>query len=72
MNKKLKPCPFCGGEAQDYRVTDYPKEVGKRYSVICNRCGARITTTYQQRTQAIHDWNTRAGEDVMKNEFNKR
>jgi len=62
MTEKLKKCPFCGGEAQDYEVTDYPKEFSKRYSVICNYCGAQITTIYQQRTQAIHVWNTRVQE----------
>lgn len=39
MNKKLKPCPFCGGEATIYNFLD-----GSR--VHCLSCGAK-TATYE-------------------------
>lgn len=39
MNKKLKPCPFCGGEATIYNFLD-----GSR--VYCLSCGAK-TATYE-------------------------
>jgi hypothetical protein len=40
MLKKLKPCPFCGSQAQIRKIND------NHYAVTCvkNRVGAKITT----------------------------
>lgn len=61
--RQLKECPFCGGKAQAYEVNKYPKEIGKRYSVICTDCGASVTTTYQADCWAIKAWNKRSGNE---------
>ena len=60
MSEELKPCPFCGGEGVAYLVPDYPKKIGPRYSVICNGCGASVTTIFQYKRDAIDAWNRRA------------
>ena len=56
----LKPCPFCGGEGSAYQVLDYPEKIGPRFSVICNDCGASVTTIFQSEWTAIEAWNRRA------------
>ena len=49
---KLKPCPFCGGEAKI-------KENGAEYNYIsCKRC--KNGTAYGYQDQVIARWNTRA------------
>lgn len=64
MNKELKPCPFCGGEAEtegqrNYMGNDF------RSIVICRKCGAQIrrdgTVSVADLVykQAIEAWNTR-------------
>lgn len=60
MGENLKPCPFCGGEGSVYQVLDYPEKIGPRFSVICNGCGASVTTTFQSEWTAIEAWNRRA------------
>lgn len=45
----LKPCPFCGGEA-DYFVPTF---------IQCNKCGAR-SGYYDTYAAATAAWNTRA------------
>ena len=58
---KLKPCPFCGGEAKLRKLN---KDRG--YFVLCSKCGCR--TPYFKyryapiddlREDAIDTWNTR-------------
>lgn len=45
---KLKPCPFCGGEAAGYPYS---------WTVKCKECGTRkYGTSYEE---AIEAWNTR-------------
>lgn len=60
MGENLKPCPFCGGEGSAYQVLDYPEKIGPRFSVICNGCGASVTTIFQSEWTAIEAWNRRA------------
>lgn len=65
-NIKLKPCPFCGRQAQ--MRTSYSELSEMDYSyVICMRCGARGTTYASKRiddipgakVRAAMAWNTR-------------
>ena len=66
--EKLKPCPFCNGEAEldfahnTFSYTDKDgtiKDSGFFYVVKCTRCGCRIGI-YREPTMAIKAWNRRA------------
>ena len=52
MREKLKPCPFCGGEAE-YGLTMAGEEV---YCTACYANMPRMTTA----DETIRRWNTRA------------
>lgn len=56
--EKLKPCPFCGGEAE---VLRNPIINGAIHNAVvhCEECKAR-TTIYVFEKDAIEAWNTRA------------
>lgn len=64
---KLKPCPFCGGEAEI--IDDAMGTISR-----CRRCGAENGNgVYGEdgHKLAVKDWNTRPIEDAFKAE-NKR
>ena len=52
MTEKLKPCPFCGGEAMIISEINY-------HHVRCVKCFT-ITDWYKTKEEAIEAWNTRA------------
>lgn len=57
----LKPCPFCGGEAQ-LRVTAHiPASGGYDYNPRCGdpSCPGRITKKWNNKETAIYAWNRR-------------
>ena len=60
MRIKLKPCPFCEGEAimqqVDYWESDWRKT---EFWVYCKECGASIAKHWP-RESAIEAWNRRA------------
>lgn len=70
---ELKPCPFCGGEAeldtmQGYRALS-GGHLGNRATVYCTRCGADMGFCYEDApgtpsedivNQVVDDWNRRA------------
>ena len=59
---KLKPCPFCGGEAKlNRQITPLGK---KQWTVKCD-CGV-LFHYRNRRWKAIEAWNRRAS-DVSKN-----
>ena len=57
---KLKPCPFCGGEAEvldlSYPINMPPWEV-RGYGVVCP-CGASVRM-FDKKTEAAKAWNRR-------------
>lgn len=57
MNEKLKPCPFCGGEASP-KLAPYIGGGGCGYIVDCNECWSK-TGYYSQAAEAIDAWNRR-------------
>lgn len=67
---KLKPCPFCGGEAELYSMKrDKRKVLGIYYMIAtikCKRCPAKIEVAGQDNDRAFKNaaelWNRRAGE----------
>ena len=58
MSEKLKPCPFCGGEAMEREATYYHNT---RYYIQCTKCGAGSAFSLSEQG-AIDAWNTRAYE----------
>lgn len=60
MDNKLKPCPFCGGEAQ--LIGHSP------YSVTCRKCRA-TTVICNTPDVAIDAWNNRVQPTFTPNEF---
>ena len=63
MSKELKPCPFCGGEAE---IIDYPlKSDDELFAVICtnNNCLVHPETPYYLgKERACRAWNRRVKE----------
>lgn len=64
-NVELKPCPFCGGEAETHEehtdnggVEMYYREY-HNYTVQCKECGANITNCWGGMEQVIKQWNER-------------
>ena len=63
----LKPCPFCGGEAEI--DTETVREMGchwDSYFVICSKCEARsvgIDERFEEMDKIIEDWNRRVNDD---------
>jgi len=57
MNTELKPCPFCGGEAE---ITQYG-DSRKSTQYECTDCGCRLETGEEFNHGAA--WNTRANGD---------
>lgn len=60
MTNELKPCPFCGGEAEFERVGT------ERYStiVVCTECGARHESGDVREVAGI-SWNNRPYENKL-------
>lgn len=54
---ELKPCPFCGGEAEI--LTAESMHGGNLYGVMCDCCAGRADV-YDTEAEAIEAWNTRA------------
>ena len=58
---KLKPCPFCGGEA---RINKGHSRLAEWYTVSCSKCHVTQTVRYIKPEKAIEAWNTRADADI--------
>jgi Lar family restriction alleviation protein len=52
--KPLKPCPFCGGNAEVAEPI-----CGEDYFVKCVNCGCRTSYFYRAKEEAIKAWNKR-------------
>ena len=55
--QELKPCPFCGGEAEIYEnniIKSLPS-----YRVFCANCYSRTYGMYDKLDDAIEAWNRR-------------
>ena len=56
---KLKPCPFCGGDAILYIDCGY-------YIAECENCEA-MSGEHETAEETIKSWNNRVGEKTIKN-----
>ena len=73
-NEKLKPCPFCGGEAEivggpeNWTPTFYdPDSGGDPIAVVCKTCACGLHF-FDGYAEAITAWNTRAEPTVTFNQ----
>ncbi len=64
MSEKLKPCPFCGGDASIYEVTS-EEENFSGYMVSCDDCGCG-TTAFDVQDMAVQSWNKRIAHEREK------
>ena len=55
-NTGLKPCPFCGGEAEKCNLTKF--DINDRCWVECKECGVSAKI-YDSEQEAIEAWNRR-------------
>jgi len=58
---KLKPCPFCGGAADNPTAMKYTEDFTDTddFMINCTNCGASVRLFYHTPAQAIEAWNTR-------------
>lgn len=60
MSEDLKPCPFCGGEAEVHPSSDWNTRFsGKTFFVWCDKCETR-GDYYNSEAEAVAAWNARA------------
>lgn len=61
MSEELKPCPFCGGEAERVNNSDAIENVYAGSSYIrCMSCDAATRLHYGEKTDLLSSWNERA------------
>ena len=64
-DERLKPCPFCGGEATPLycengnRYTSNILYLSKRGTIKCKKCELTLPRVYYRVSKAIEAWNTR-------------
>jgi len=61
----IKPCPFCGGEAEMDTTTKIIKGGKARHEIFwvkCSECGARVPRYNRTAEEAIKIWNTRVSD----------
>lgn len=56
MSEELRPCPLCGGEAEEFTGEDAAPH---RWTVECDSCGAHVGSDTRHKARA--KWNRRAG-----------
>ena len=68
MENELKPCPFCGSEAE---IKTCNQCLAKAYSVVCKdkHCRGRGKKPVIDIGKAIENWNRRAGNEQRDGEW---
>ena len=61
MSEKLKPCPFCGGEAEIVKCDNLFSIL--YFYVGCKTCLARAKSCYESPEDAVRYWNRRATDE---------
>ena len=66
---KLKPCPFCGSEAEVFKDVTFKAETGEKigeiaFFVWCTNCTALVSGNTED--EAIEAWNRRLEKEERK------
>ena len=65
MSDKLKPCPFCGGEACIEDISEQD-DMNVVWTIVCNKCGGSASFGMDgcdaTKDEAIAAWNRRVDE----------
>ena len=60
MSDKLKPCPFCGGNADIEDISE-PEDMNAIWMIVCKKCGGSASFGMGGRDatkdEAISTWN---------------
>lgn len=65
QNEFLKPCPFCGGQAEILNKINYNTNT-YRFFATCMNCGVETPRTARNTQQAADAWNRRTAETATK------
>lgn len=66
MTEILEPCPFCGGKAKLWDLTQVPESW-----VECTECGARTRFFSNSEEAAVSAWNDRQVEEDLNKEIGR-
>ena len=58
-DEKLKPCPFCGGEAKRFTIGDDEPNNAGGDCIGCTKCGASSHVEFGRKENLVSRWNTR-------------
>lgn len=58
LNEELKPCPFCGGDAEIVNIEEGENAGGS--CVCCTRCMASSNVEFEFKENFVSNWNRRA------------
>ena len=64
MMAELKPCPFCGGQAELKRWS-LPGRSAEQFTVVCTGCGAMTWPYCCGEAWAAEHWNRRTTHDSL-------
>jgi Lar family restriction alleviation protein len=60
MSDELKPCPFCGGEAERFTITAEAEVSNIGGDVIaCKKCEASTRVFFGEKEGIVNAWNAR-------------
>ena len=57
---KLRPCPFCGGDAERIDVPDEDEENAGGSCIQCKQCAASSALHFDRKENLYSSWNERA------------
>ena len=60
MSERLKPCPFCGGNAMFLTITNKSSHsaVGVMFKIKCMKCGTELPKSYEITKWGVDNSNT--------------
>lgn len=63
MNDELRPCPFCGGDAEIIEIDDGENAGGS--CVQCKQCLASGNVEFDRKENFVANWNRRAAVNAL-------